>query len=69
MGKKKESKVVGFEDEEFRKLFAAAIITIGYCEMYPDLPSCQDEEDFWEEEDWEEIADLDVDEQFEEEAV
>ena len=55
MGEKKEgkSKIMGFEDPEFRKLFAQAIIEIGYCEMYPDAPWCQRDEDELEEDyDW-----------------
>jgi len=33
------------KDEEFRKVFAAAMIDIAYCEMYPDSPICQGDED------------------------
>ena len=43
MGKK----VLTVKDEEFRKLFAAAVIDIAYCEMYPDSPICrEDYEDY-----------------------
>jgi len=47
----KKSRILTPKDEEFKKIFAEAIITIGYCEMYPDAPWCENEE---EDEEWEE---------------
>lgn len=47
-----DKKVLTPKDEEFKRIFAAAVIEIGYCEMYPDAPSCQ-EDDLLEDEDYE----------------
>ena len=38
------------KDEEFKKLLAAAVIDIAYCEMYPGSPACRDDEDELEDE-------------------
>jgi len=49
VGGERRKKVLTPKDEEFKKIFAATMIEIGYCEMYPDSPLCAEDE--WEDED------------------
>jgi len=45
-----DKRVLTPKDEEFKKLFAATVIDIAYCEMYPNSPICRDDEDELEDE-------------------